>query len=764
MNTIAITFVLSCNVVSSALLRNENEPMEDAYKEMQRNMVEKSGAGVYMTNIPHSHSPDSSIVDFVGRLDLLDLESVNDGNETRLTFLVHNSEEFDSLSESSSSVIVENEEETARLNSYANKPHVRGQKADTISGYPCFRNLDGMFNLMDELVTRASAIDLLDVTVTDIGDTYEKTIDSNEGYDIKALKITGNGVADKGWSTVKGIVFITCGVHAREYAPPELCARWAERLVENYGLDTETTTVLDHTEIHMIIESNPDGRYVAENDRPKFHRKNTNPGCSNPDNRGVDLNRNFPFKWGVSGGSSENQCDQTYRGTGATSEPEVAAIVAYAESIFPEDQRKTDPIAQIDDPYPEETTVGVAFDIHAYGNLIIWPYGYQERLSGNEEGLQAAARKIKGFNDYTLAGPLTPAFLYPASGVTDDYFYGELGALAFTYELGTEFYQDCDTFEDTIVPDNIPSLVYLAKISTKPYILAKGPDVTNMSISSTINYHPTTLLPISITVSDDELSAGPGNYVTSTQDIASISISVDMHPYDVDSNGNGPQIYTLPFEASPTSAPTQCTGSDFTVELTTDNFASETNWKVKNSAGDVVMENEYSLGNMQSYDSEQCLNEGDYTFEITDTFGDGICCEYGIGSYTLKIDGVLLTSGGSFGSSETVDFSVGSSFGIPDVSRNSGPSTWTKALNVPLGLFSNILRGPLIGEHMIYSQGTDSEGYIGPVKALSFTITCIDETSFVVGGVERDCAFVESRGACSIVGAQILCPSTCGVC
>jgi len=764
LNAIATTFVLSYNVVSAVLLPRGDHPIYNANREMERNMSEEGFAKVYTTDIPSTEMNATLIIDFIERLDLLENESINDDSEFRLSFLVQSSEEYKSLSASIPYAIVEDEDETARLHSYANMPHVKGQKADTISGYPCFRNLAGMFNMMDDLVATASTIDLLDVTLTDIGDTYEKFTDPNEGYDILALKITGNGVADKGWSTDKGIVFITCGVHAREYAPPELCARWAENLVANYGTDTETTMVLDHTEVHIIIESNPDGRYIAENEPERYHRKNTRPDCSSSSGIGVDLNRNFPFQWGYPGGSSGNVCDPTYRGSGPISEPEVQAIVAYARSVFPEAQRKDDPIEQIDEPYPEETTVGVAFDIHSYGNLIIWPYGYEEVTSGNEDSLQAAARKIKGFNNYALSGPGTPAFLYPASGVTDDFYYGELGAVAFTYELGTSFYQDCSTFEQSIVPDNIPSLYYLAKVSTKPYVLVKGPDVTNINVPSTINYHPSTLFPISVTVSDDELSAGPGNYETTTQDIESISLCVDMHPYDRTPNGAGPDIVTFPFEASPTVSPTSCGGPDLTVELTTDNYPGETVWAVRDSEGDIIMELNYDTIPNESYETTQCLNEGEYVFEITDTYGDGICCSYGDGSYTLKLDGVQITSGGDFQYIDTFQFSVGSAFDNPDASRNNGPSTWTKAVSAPLGTLANFLKGPLIGEHILYSQGTDSDGYIGPVEASSFTITCIDEASIPIGGVDRDCAWIQSKGGCSRVDAQIVCPSTCDIC
>lgn len=41
------------------------------------------------------------------------------------------------------------------------------------------------------------------------------------------------------------------------------------------------------------------------------------------------------------------------------------------------------------------------------------------------------------------------------------------------------------------------------------------------------------------------------------------------------------------------------------------------------------------------------------SFTINDSYGDGICCSYGSGSYTVKVNGNTVLSGGDFGSSET---------------------------------------------------------------------------------------------------------------
>lgn len=60
----------------------------------------------------------------------------------------------------------------------------------------------------------------------------------------------------------------------------------------------------------------------------KMLRKNRNVDEScNPLTGGVDLNRNYGFKWGIDNeGSNPNPCSQSYRGKGPFSEPETQAI------------------------------------------------------------------------------------------------------------------------------------------------------------------------------------------------------------------------------------------------------------------------------------------------------------------------------------------------------------------------------------------------------------------------------------------------------
>ena len=163
----------------------------------------------------------------------------------------------------------------------------------------------------------------------------EKTIDPNNGWDIFVLRLTQSTVPGP-----KPVFFANFAIHAREYTTAELGTRFAEFLAAGYGVDPDVTWLLDHHEVHLMLQSNPDGRKRAETGL--LWRKNTNNDyCSNTDSRGADLNRNFDFQWACCGGSSSSQCDTTYHGPTAASEPEIQVLQDYVKSIFP-DQRGPD--------------------------------------------------------------------------------------------------------------------------------------------------------------------------------------------------------------------------------------------------------------------------------------------------------------------------------------------------------------------------------------------------------------------------------------
>jgi hypothetical protein len=105
--------------------------------------------------------------------------------------------------------------------------------------------------------------------------------------------------------------------------------------------------------------------------------------------------------------------------------------------------------------------------------------------------------------------------------------------------------------------------------------------------------------------------------------------------------------------------------ANVTVTIVLDNYPEETSWNIKNSGGTTVASGgPYgSSPDGSTITQTVCLPVGcNYTFTINDSYGDGICCSFGNGSYNVKnAAGVTLFSGASFTSSASHTFCVTSS-------------------------------------------------------------------------------------------------------
>jgi hypothetical protein len=83
------------------------------------------------------------------------------------------------------------------------------------------------------------------------------------------------------------------------------------------------------------------------------------------------------------------------------------------------------------------------------------------------------------------------------------------------------------------------------------------------------------------------------------------------------------------------------------IEINPDNFPTETSWEIKNQAG-LTWSSGNEIGDtLCLFDTLGCMS-----FTIYDSYGDGICCNYGLGSYLLVFDNDTLRIGGEYGYSE----------------------------------------------------------------------------------------------------------------
>ena len=107
-------------------------------------------------------------------------------------------------------------------------------------------------------------------------------------------------------------------------------------------------------------------------------------------------------------------------------------------------------------------------------------------------------------------------------------------------------------------------------------------------------------------------------------------------------------------------------GEDLTVTILTDNYPGETTWTVTDAAGTVVASGGPYDATATEYVQQVCVDAGCYTFTINDSFGDGICCAYGTGAYTLTSNGNVLASGGEFAATVSETICLGEGFGCTD--------------------------------------------------------------------------------------------------
>lgn len=125
------------------------------------------------------------------------------------------------------------------------------------------------------------------------------------------------------------------------------------------------------------------------------------------------------------------------------------------------------------------------------------------------------------------------------------------------------------------------------------------------------------------------------------------------------------------------------------VRLITDQYAEETSWKITDTNGTLIAESGLLNNSQLNVTAVSVPLDACYNFTITDTYGDGICCEYGNGSYTLKdFYGGILATGSEFEFTESHIISISDSYlgipptPIPELAFQIGPNPTIESLNV----------------------------------------------------------------------------------
>ena len=83
------------------------------------------------------------------------------------------------------------------------------------------------------------------------------------------------------------------------------------------------------------------------------------------------------------------------------------------------------------------------------------------------------------------------------------------------------------------------------------------------------------------------------------------------------------------------------------VIIVTDNYPAETSWQLTDATSTAILSGSGYTSSGATISEEVCVDDWtSLSFTINDSYGDGICCAYGNGSYTISYDGVVVGSGG----------------------------------------------------------------------------------------------------------------------
>jgi lysyl endopeptidase len=97
--------------------------------------------------------------------------------------------------------------------------------------------------------------------------------------------------------------------------------------------------------------------------------------------------------------------------------------------------------------------------------------------------------------------------------------------------------------------------------------------------------------------------------------------------------------------------------SQVILELTTDDYAEETSWEFREIGGALIDSGSYNQTSDDNTTFVETFNVNlntCYEFTLFDSYGDGICCQYGEGEYSLSTsDGEVIFEGAEFEESET---------------------------------------------------------------------------------------------------------------
>ncbi|XP_043849294.1 carboxypeptidase O [Dromiciops gliroides] len=310
--------------------------------------------------------------------------------------------------------------EASSIRTSANKRHGVLEEKQNLGSkledydYKKYHPIEEIYKWMSQIEERYREV----VTQHFLGVTYE----ARPMYSLKISKPT---------STLKKIIWMDCGIHAREWIAPAFCQWFVREILQNYKTDARISRFLRKLDFYILPVLNIDGYvYSWNNDRlwRKSRSSHNNGTCF-----GTDLNRNFNISW-CSIGASKNCKSKNFCGTGPVSEPETKAISSFIEG--------------------KKDNILCYLTMHSHGQFILTPYGYTKKRPSSYDELirvgKKTAKELKAKHGSNYRVGSTSEMLYLLSGSSRDWAYDIGIPFSYTFEL-----RDNGTYKFMLPEDQI---------------------------------------------------------------------------------------------------------------------------------------------------------------------------------------------------------------------------------------------------------------------------------------------------------------------
>ncbi|CAH0695834.1 unnamed protein product [Spodoptera exigua] len=241
---------------------------------------------------------------------------------------------------------------------------------------------------------------------------------SFQGRKMRLVKISAKPDANN------PIIFIDAGIHGREWVAPAMALYLVHRLTTDPAA-LQKGGELDGVDWYILPLVNPDGYEYSRSSTSNRMWRKTRSKHSASRCYGVDGNRNYGYKWAVSGVSNDPCHKETYAGPKPFSEPETRMV----RNIMMDNAKR----------------MKLYVSLHSYGQYLVYPWGFTgDYLPKQWKKLDNMAKAVSDAVERAGGQPfkvLSAGKWYPAAGGSDDFAFGAAGVpYSYTMEL-TEGYE-----------------------------------------------------------------------------------------------------------------------------------------------------------------------------------------------------------------------------------------------------------------------------------------------------------------------------------